>query len=467
MKEDIYDLAVIGSGPGGYVAAVHAAHKGLRTICIDKRPAFGGTCLNVGCIPSKTLLQATEHYFWLTHSAKQEGVECKESAFDLAQAMQRKEHVVAGLTEGIAKLFQRSKVEGICGKARLVDAHTIEVVQEDTARHIRAEKILLATGSEPISLPFLPFDERQVLSSTGALALASVPKSMIVIGAGVIGVELASVYARLGCQITVVELLEKICPTLDEAIAKSFLQLLKRQKMDFRLGCKVTSGACDDKGVELQVAEVLSGKQFALSADVVLVAIGRKPYTSELNLEAVGIETTPQGVVVVDGSFATSVSNIFAVGDLIDGPMLAHKASSEAIACVENLLGNCQPLNYLSIPNVIYTHPEVAAVGATEQQAIDAGFDIMVGTAAFRGNARARCTGDLEGIVKVVGDAKSGVVLGVHIIGPQAAELIAAAMMAIESKASMAQLAFAPWAHPTLSEALKEAAMSALGIAIH
>lgn len=469
MSENRYDLAVIGSGPGGYVAAVHAARRGMRVVCIDKRKALGGTCLNVGCIPSKTLLQVTEHYAWLAHSSMEQGINCESYSFDFAQMMRRKEQVVLGLTDGIANLFKRQGVTTLHGDARLDGAHTIEVVNEGASRRIEAEQIIIATGSESIALPFLPFDERQILSSTGALALERVPQRMLLIGAGVIGVELASVYSRLGCEVTVVEMLDRVCPTLDSAIAKSFLQILKKQKIAFHLSSKVESAVLSDNEVSLQVSTVegAGAEKFSLTAEVVLVAVGRRPSSRGLNLESVGISTTAQGFIPVDGGFRTKVPNIFAIGDVIDGPMLAHRATAEAIACVESMTGHEYKLNYLSIPNVIYTHPEVAAVGVTEQEAVEAGFDVAIGTAAFRGNARARCNGEVDGLVKVVGDRKSDALLGVHILGQQASEMIGAAMVGIEGRMTVSQLAFAPFAHPTLSEAIKEAAMAALGLAIH
>jgi dihydrolipoamide dehydrogenase len=466
MKKTKYDLAVIGSGPGGYVAAVHAARRGLKVICIDKRKALGGTCLNIGCIPSKTLLQITEHYAWLSHSAKEQGVDCKEISFDFARMMQRKQQVVSGLTDGIANLFKRQNVQHLCGEAHLEADNIVEVTSDGSKQRIEAKNVIIATGSEPIALPFLPFDEKQILSSTGALELEKVPARMIVIGAGVIGVELASVYSRLGCEVTIVELLDRVCPSLDDAIAKNFLQILKKQKIAFHLGCKVEEATRTEKEVTLQLSSMADEKKFSLTAEAVLVAVGRRPTSRSLDLDKVGITATPQGFIPVDSLFKTNVPNIFAIGDVIEGPMLAHRATAEAIACAEGISGHPYRLNYLAIPNVIYTHPEVATVGATESEARQAGFDAIVGTAAFRGNARARCNGDIDGIVKVVADC-NGALLGVHILGPQASEMIAAAVMAIEGNMTLQQLAFATYAHPTLSETIKEAAMAALGLAIH
>lgn len=456
-----YDVAVIGSGPGGYIAAIRAAQLGFKTICIEKEVTLGGTCLNIGCIPSKALLQSTEYYAWLAHEAKEHGIEAATIGFDLNQMMLRKSKVVKSLVDGVAGLFKGNKIDRSEGVARLVSPNKIEVDNGKDKSYVEAEYILLATGSEPISLPFLPFDEKFVLSSTGALSLKQVPKKMLVVGAGVIGVELASVYSRLGAQVTIVEMLDTICPAMDHTMSKTLLQVLKKQGLVFHLGVQVTKAQVD-KGVVLTVKQ--KDQELTLDSDVVLVAVGRRPYSRGLGLAELGIPTTNRGFVPVDQNFRTTIPNIFAIGDLIEGPMLAHRASEEGVAAVEIMAGMNPQVNYMAIPNVIYTHPEVAALGLTEKEALDLGMKLKIGTSFFKGNARARCTGPsaTEGLVKVIGDASSGRLIGMHIIGPHASEMIGEGVVAIEMKATVADIANAPHAHPSLSESIKEAALAAL-----
>lgn len=452
-----YDVCVIGAGPGGYVAAIRASQLGLKTVCVEKESALGGTCLNVGCIPSKALLQSSEYYDLLKHEGALHGIRYKEIAIDFPVMMKRKEEVVKTLTTGVAGAFKKNKVAHIKGKARFTSPTTIDVDgQQVTAKHF-----ILATGSEPISLPFLPFDERVIVSSTGALSLSTIPKKMIVIGAGAIGVELASVYNRLGTEVAIVEMLDKICPAMDDAVSKMLLQILKKQGLTFHLGAKVTGATVAEQGVVLDV----NGEK--LSADVCLVAIGRRPFTKELGLDAVDVKLSEKGFVKVDAGFRTSQPTIFAVGDLIDGPMLAHKASEEGIVVAELIAGKHPHINYLSIPNVVYTHPEAAAVGFTESEARNLGLELLIGVCAFKANPRARCMGYTEGMVKVIGEKSSGRLLGMHIVGPMASELITEGVMALEKKMTLAEIAEAPHAHPTLTEAIKEAAMQALGQSIH
>jgi dihydrolipoamide dehydrogenase len=456
---EMYDLAVVGGGPGGYVAAVRAAQLGLKTVCIEQGKTLGGTCLNVGCIPSKALLQTTEQYAWLSHQAKEQGILFNELSIDFSKVMQRKEQIVQGLTQGIAGLFKRHGVTLIVGTAELIAPHSIAVSVEGKKQTIEAKHILLATGSEPTPLPFLPFDEKRILSSTGALSLPVVPKKMTVIGGGVIGVELASVYQRLGTEVTIVEMLPQICPTLEEPLSKALLQQLKKQGILFHLNAKVLEGKVNDKGVLLSVA--VGEEKIALQSDVVLVAVGRRPYTRGLRLEEVGVSLV-KGYVQVDGRFQTHVDSLYAIGDIIEGPMLAHRASEEGYAVAEMLAGLQGDLNYMAIPNVIYTHPEVATVGLTEQEAQGLAGGVRVGMASFRANPRARCYGEGEGFVKVVGIGKQGVLAGMHIIGPQASELINTGVLAIEKRATLREVALSPTAHPTLSEAIKEACLDAI-----
>lgn len=460
MTEQV-DLAVIGAGPAGYVGAIRGAQLGLKTLCVDKRKALGGTCLNVGCIPSKALLQSSEHFAFLQHHGQEHGISGEEAKADLPTMMKRKDKVVKSLTDGIAGLFKKNQVLSMEGNARLVGPNAIEV----NGQTIEAKNILIATGSAPIELPFMPFDEEKIVSSTGALSLKEVPERLLVVGGGVIGVELASVFNRLGSKVVVVEMLDHICAGMDAALSKALLQTLKKQGMKFHLEYAVKECKETPEGVQLLLSKGESN--MVAVGDVVLVAIGRRPYTEGLGLENVGISLTKRKTIQVDKNFHTGVGGIYAVGDVIDGPMLAHKASEEAVAAVEHIAGLHSHVHYLAIPNVIYTHPEVASVGLTEKEARDAGFNLIIGTCHFRGNARARCAGDDEGLVKVVGDKESGRLLGLHIIGPNASELIGAGMTALIQRATVEALAYAPSAHPTLSEAIKEAALDALGKAIH
>lgn len=447
-----FDLAVIGAGPGGYVAAIHAAQKGMKVVCIEKEKALGGTCLNVGCIPSKALLHSTEYYHRIAHSGKEHGIEAPGLSFDLARMMERKRGIVAGLNHGIAFLFNKHGIVHIEGAAKLIDGTTIQVGE----RKISASHIILATGSEPIALPFLPFDEKRVLSSTGALSLAHVPKKMLIVGAGVIGLELGSVYQRLGAEIEVVELLDRAVPGLDREISKNVERILKKQGFLFHFGQKVIAASEKEESVELTLD---NGER--LSGSVILVAIGRRPYAQGLGLEEVGIQQE-RGQVVIDANFRTSVPTIYAIGDLVDGPMLAHKASEEGMAVVNFIAGAANTINYLAIPNVMYTWPEVASVGMTEEEAKEAGLELIVGRVPFKANPRARCSGDEEGFVKMIGDKKSGRLIGLHIIGPNASEMIHEGALAIERGLTIAHMAATPHAHPTCSEAIKECAQEIL-----
>ena len=465
MPKREYDVAIIGSGPGGYVTAIRSAQLGFKTVCIEKEKTLGGTCLNVGCIPSKVLLQSTEYFDLMQNEAKDHGIIVNGVSYNFSQMMDRKSKVVKGLVDGVASLFKGNNVTRIEGSARLADPHVIEVAGEKGDSKIEAEHIILATGSEPISLPFLPFDEKSILSSTGTLALPSVPKTMLMVGAGVIGVELASVFNRLGTKVTIVEMLDRICFPMDLTMSKALLHALKKQGMDFYLSAKVSKGQIVKGGVELTVN--VDQKDVAMNAEVVLVAVGRRPYTKGLGLDRVGIKTSKKGFIEVDSNFRTSQPNIYAIGDVIEGPMLAHKASEEGIAAVETIAGLNPHVNYLAIPSVVYTHPEAASVGFSEQEALDSGLELKIGTSFFRGNPRARCSGYTEGFVKIIGEARSGRLAGLHIVGPHASEMIAEGVMAMESGMTLEQIANASHAHPTLTEAIKEAALQAIGRPIH
>ncbi len=454
---DKFDLIVIGSGPGGYVAAIRAAQLGMRVACVEKETTLGGTCLNVGCIPSKALLHSTEYYHKVAAEGKEHGIVAKELSIDLAQMMQRKEKIVAGLVGGIDFLFNKNKVVRLKGEAIMTSPTSVKVGDET----FETKYILLATGSEPIALPFLPFDETRVLSSTGALSLPQVPKKLLMVGAGVIGLELGSVYRRMGAEVEVVELLDRVTPPFDREISKVLYKIFTKQGMRFHLSKKVVSGKAEN-GVELTLE---SGE--TLKGDVVLVAIGRRPYSKGVGLETVGVETDRQGRVKIDGSFRTNIPNIYAIGDLVDGPMLAHKASEEGIAAVEIMCGKEAKVNYLAIPNVMYTWPEVACVGMTEEEAKEAGLTLCIGKVPFKSIPRARCSGDEEGMVKLIGEKETDRLIGMHIIGPNASEMIHEGVMAMEKKMTLMEIAHASHAHPTCSEAIKEAALAAHNQAIH
>jgi len=454
---DFFDVVIIGSGPGGYVAAIRAAQLGLKTACVEKEKALGGTCLNVGCIPSKCLLQSSEMYYQLLHEGKTHGIEATPK-INFSQMMKRKEEVVSGFNVGIEGLFKKNKVTHIKGTATFKDPHTITVNGQDYT----SKNFILATGSEPTPLPFLPFDEERVLSSTGALALKEVPKKMIVVGAGIIGVELGSVYSRLGAEVHFVEFLDKICPTLDDAISKALEQTLTKQGLTFQLSSKVSSAEVTSSGVKLSI----EGGE-TLSADRVLVSVGRRPYTQGLGLESAQITPDKRGFIPIDDNFRTSQPHIYAIGDIVDGPMLAHKASEEGYAAVEIIAGQSPHIEYIAIPSVVYTHPEVGVVGLTEAEAKRMGLSIKIGKFPFKANSRARCSGEDFGFVKMIADAKTGVLLGVHIISAHAGELIAEATLALEKRMTAADLAHTCHAHPTLSEALKEAAMALTSKPIH
>jgi len=460
MGEHRFDVVVIGSGPGGYVAALRAAELGLKTACVEKDGTCGGTCLNVGCIPSKALLQATEYFSLLKNDAREFGIEFEKVDFNFEIAQERKKNIVSGLVFGIESLFKKTGVSLIRGRAAFMSPNTIEVTDGGKASIIEGKNFILATGSQPIELPFLPFDEKIILSSTGALALKKPPKKLLMIGGGVIGVELASVYNRLGTEVTAIEMLDHICPAMDQAISKQLLQSLKKQGITFHLKSRVKSGKVENGQAVLDVE--IQGKTENFSADAVLVAVGRKPYTQNLGLEKLGIATAPGGTIAVDSNFRTSQPNIYAIGDVIDGPMLAHKASQEGVVVAEIIAEKKAFIDYASLPNVIYTHPEAAAVGVTEEEAIKWGLTTVSGIAYFKANPRARCMGNTDGFVKIIAEKQSGKILGVHIIGPSASEIISEGVMAIKNRCTLKQIAETSHAHPTLCETILEACVNAL-----
>jgi dihydrolipoamide dehydrogenase len=463
---DRYDLVVIGAGPGGYVCAIRAAQLGMKVACVEKRPTFGGTCLNVGCIPSKALLDSSELFALANARFAGHGIRLGKVSLDLPAMMARKDQVVKGLTDGVAFLFKKNKITGVQGTARLAGAGRVAVKGAKGETILEASHIVLATGSEPAGLPPLPFDGKQIVSSTEALAFDRVPQHLIVVGGGYIGLELGSVWARLGAKVSVVEFLPGLLPLNDREVADALHKALVKQGLTFHLETKVTGATI--KGGQVSVTAQGGGKDVQFQGDRVLVAVGRLPYTADLGLSEAGVKVDERsGRVVVDNGFRTSAANVYAIGDLIAGPMLAHKAEDEGVALAEQLTGKKTQVNHNTIPSVIYTHPEVAAVGKTEEQVKETGREYRVGKFPFSANARARCLDEAEGFVKVIADAKTDRVLGVHIIGPRASDLIAEAVSVLEFSGSAEDIARTCHAHPTLSEAVREAALAVDRRAIH
>jgi dihydrolipoamide dehydrogenase len=462
-----YDIAIIGAGPGGYVAAIRAAQLGMHVACIDKRDTAGGTCLNIGCIPSKALLQSSEKFAEAKKGLAEHGV-IVEPRLDLAAMMARKDKVVTTLTRGVEFLFRKNKVDWLKGAARIAAPGHLSITGADAAvQEIEATSIVIATGSESTPLPGIAVDENCVVSSTGALALERVPERMAVIGGGYIGLELGSVWSRLGAKVTVIEFLDRILPVMDRELGPALQRVLTRSGVAFKLSTKVVAGRAGNDGVILELEPVAGGDRVNLATDVVLVSIGRRPYTEGLGLDEVGVARDPAGRVIVDQGYATNVTGVYAIGDVIAGPMLAHKAEEEGIALVERLAGQHGHVDYDAIPSVVYTWPEVAAVGKTEEELKAAGIAYKIGKFPFTAAARARANGDTDGFVKVLADVTNDRVLGVHIIGPDAGTMIAEATLAMEFGASAEDIARTCHAHPTLSEALKEAALAVDGRAIH
>jgi dihydrolipoamide dehydrogenase len=463
-----YDLVVIGTGPGGYVCAIRAAQLGLKTAVVEKRKAHGGTCLNVGCIPSKALLHASEEFESARTHFKDLGIDVGTPTFDLTKMMAFKQEGIDGNTKGVEYLLKKNKIDAFIGTGRITAPGRIEVAAEDgSVRTIETKAIVIATGSDVTRLPGIKIDEKVVVSSTGALELETVPKRLVVIGAGVIGLELGSVWRRLGSEVIVVEFLDRILPGMDSEVAKQFQRILGKQGMQFKLGSKVTKVETSGAGATLTVEPAAGGNAETIQADVVLVAIGRVPYTEGLGLEEVGVARDPKGRVLTDNHFATNVPGIYAIGDVIAGPMLAHKAEDEGVAVAEILAGKAGHVNYDVIPGVVYTYPEVASVGKTEDEVKAAGLAYNVGKFPFTANGRAKVNHTTDGFVKIVADAATDRVLGVHIIGADAGNLIHEAAVAMEFGASSEDIARTCHAHPTLTEAIKEAALAVEKRAIH
>ncbi len=463
-----FDLVVIGGGPGGYVAAIRAAQLGMKVACIEKRGALGGTCLNVGCIPSKALLYSSELYEKAQHEYAHHGIKLSKVELDLATMMKRKEEVTAGLNKGIEGLFKKNKVTYLQGFGSFINANTIKIKSEKQETQVTARNIIIATGSEIMSLPGIEIDEQVIVSSTGALSLKAVPKKMVVIGGGYIGLEMGSVWRRLGAEVTVVEYLDRIVPGMDAEVAKQFQKILEKQGIKFMLGQKVLSAKnTGGKGAKLSLEAVADQMKQELDADVVLVSVGRRPYTDNLGLETAGLTTDERGKIAVNSHLQTSVPHIYAIGDVIAGPMLAHKAEEEGVAAVEFMMGQKSHVNYDVIPGVVYTSPEVATVGKTEEDVKKMGVEYKVGKFPFMANSRARAIGVNEGFVKVIARKDNDEILGVHIIAPEAGTMIAEMVVAMEYKAASEDIARIVHAHPTLNEAVKEASLAADGRAIH
>ncbi len=465
---ETYDLVVIGTGPGGYVCAIRAAQLGMKVAVVEKREAHGGTCLNVGCIPSKALLHASELFDEAGHSFKKMGIKVSKPQIDIKAMMAYKQQGIDGNTQGVAYLLKKNKITPYHGAGKILGAGKVEVTGADgKTETLETKNIVIATGSDVAHLPGIEVDEKQVVSSTGALELTKVPKRMIVIGGGVIGLELGSVWRRLGSQVMVVEFLDRILPGMDLELAKTFQRTLKKQGFEFKLSSKVTGVAKTKRALKVTVEPAKGGDAETLEADVVLVSIGRVPYTEGLGLGEAGVELDERGRVRTDGHFKTNVDGIYAIGDVIDGPMLAHKAEDEGMALAETLAGQSGHVNYDVIPGVVYTAPEVAAVGKTEEELKEAGIAYNVGKFPFTANGRAKVNMTTDGFVKVLADAKTDRVLGVHMVGPTVGEMIAEAAVLMEFGGSAEDLARTCHAHPTLTEAVKEAALAVDNRPIH
>ncbi|MEH0156906.1 dihydrolipoyl dehydrogenase [Limibacter armeniacum] len=457
----MYDVTVIGSGPGGYVAAIRCAQLGMKTALVEKYNTLGGTCLNVGCIPSKALLDSSEHFHQAKHQFAEHGIEIGEPKINLEQMMSRKDGVVGQTTDGINFLMKKNKVDVFHGFGSFVDKNTIKVTKEGgETEEFKTEKTIIATGSKPIMLPFIEFDKKRVITSTEALQLKEVPKHLVIIGGGVIGLELGSVYARLGAEVTVVEFLDGLIPMMDVTMGKELQRVLKKEGFKFHFKTKVTSVKVEGEEVMIK-AEDKKGKELEIKADYCLVAVGRRPYTDKLGLENAGVKVDDRGRVDVNDHLQTSVEGIYAIGDVIKGAMLAHKAEEEGVFVAETIAGQKPHINYKLIPGVVYTWPEVASVGYTEQELKEEGRAFKTGSFPFRASGRARASMDIDGVAKVLADAETDEILGMHIIGPRAADMIAEGVVAMEYRASAEDISRMSHAHPTYTEAIKEACLAA------
>ncbi len=457
----MFDLVVIGSGPGGYVGAIRAAQLGMKVAVVEKDKGLGGTCTNVGCIPSKALLESSELYHAGLHDFEAHGVTASEIKFDLQKMLARKNKIVQQSNQGIAFLFKKNKIESYFGFGKVLKAGQVEVTAADgTKTVLEAKNILLATGSVVTELPFLKFDEKKIVSSTGALALEKVPKELIVVGGGVIGLELGSVWLRLGAKVTVIEFADRLCPVMDSQMMSTLQKVLAKQGMKFMFKTKVTGSAVKGEQVTLDYENMADNSKAQISADVVLVSTGRRPFSEGLGIDELGIAKDKRGFVTVDKHYQTNIPGIYAIGDLTPGPMLAHKAEEEGVAIAEILAGQAGHVNYDTVPSVIYTYPEVASVGLTEEQVKEMNIPFAVGTFPFMANGRARALGFTEGMVKIITDSKTDRIIGGHIVGPRASELLGEIVIAMEFGGSAEDLARSFHAHPTLNEVIREAALA-------
>ena len=463
---DEFDVVVIGGGPGGYVCAIRAAQLGNKTACIESRGALGGTCLNVGCIPSKSLLHASEMYSKAQHEFKEIGINTGSLSLDLEKMMDHKSKSVEGLTKGIEFLFKKNKVTYLKGHGSFDDKNTLSVKDSSgSSKQIKAKNIVIATGTSVMSLPNIEIDEKIIVSSTGALSLKKVPKKLIVIGGGVIGLEMGSVWLRLGAEVEVVEYMDHITPGMDREICDNFLKILKKQGMKFHLSSKVLDVQKTSDGAIVSVES--NGQKIEMNSDIVLMSVGRKPNTEGLNLDSAGVKKDSKGRVLIDKKFKTNIDNIYAIGDVIEGPMLAHKAEDEGMAVAEFISGKYGHVNHDTIPGVVYTSPEVATVGKTEEQLKKDGVEYNVGKFPFLANSRAKINNDADGFIKIIADKTTDKILGVHMIGPDVGTMIAEVVLAMEFGASAEDIARTCHAHPTLTEAVREAALAVDKRAIH
>ena len=459
----MYDLVVIGSGPGGYIASIRAAQLGMNVACVERYSTFGGTCLNVGCIPSKALLESSERYAEVQNHFQDHGIEVGEVSLNLEKMLKRKDEIVSSLVQGIDYLFGKNKVEGIHGWATIKDVNTVEVTNDEgETQTLETKKILIATGSKPFALPGVEYDKEYIIDSTGGLELEEVPEHLVVIGAGVIGLELGSVWQRLGAKVTVLEFLPKILGgRMDTQIEKTAKKLFTKQGIEFITEAKVTGATVKDGTVTATYEH--DGEEKTIECDRLLVGIGRRPFTDKLGLENIGLETNDRGFIEVDEHYKTSVDGVYAIGDVIPGPMLAHLAEHEGVVCAERMNGIAGHVNYDAVPDVVYTHPEIASVGKTEAELKEAGIEYKTGKFPYKANGRARAINDTEGFVKILAHKETDQILGAHIIGAQAGDLIAELAVASEFHASAEDIARSSHAHPTLAEIVKEAALDVDG----
>ena len=469
MSDKKYDLVVIGAGPGGYVASIVASQKGMKVATIEKRETLGGTCLNVGCIPSKAMLHASEQYenAIKSNGMNEWGINCKDVSLDLEKLLNRKTNIVKDLTKGISFLFGKNKITNYVGTAKIISSNQIELSNNGKKDIINTNKIIIATGSEPSVLPNINIDEKKIVTSTGALELKMVPKKMIVIGGGVIGLEMGTIWRRLGAEVEVIEYLPRILPGMDSEIAEKFMKILQKQGIKFKLGHSVETAKTDNDKVKLTIKDVINGNIEKLESDVVLVAVGRKPNTNGLGLKELGLEIDKHGFINTNSNFETSVPNIYAIGDVIKGPMLAHKAEEDGVAAVEIINGEAGHVDYNLVPGIIYTSPEVAVIGQTEDNLKEQGIEYNKGVFPLSANSRAKAIGHTDGMVKILSDKSTDKILGAHMIGHEAGTVIHELSVAMGFGASSEDVARICHGHPTVNEAVKEAALATYSKPIH